>query len=90
MAGWLWDNGIAAVVADCPAVEATPFDVSYADGFLHYRLIALLGFALGELFALGDLARHWADVQRYTGLFTAAPIQMVGGVGSPGNALAIM
>jgi hypothetical protein len=90
MAGWLWDHGIAAVVADCPAVEAAPFDVSYADGFLHYRLIALLGFALGELFAPGDFARHCAEVNRHTGLFTAAPIQMVGGVGSPGNALAIM
>jgi kynurenine formamidase len=90
VARWLWDHGIAAVAADCPALEAMPFDMSRPDGFLHYRLIPLLGMAIGELFALDALARHCAQTGAYEGLFVAAPIQKVGGVGSPANAVALL
>lgn len=88
-ARWLWDHHVAAVAADSPALEATPFDQTYADGFLHYRLIPLLGIAVGELFVLDHLAQDCAVDGVYEGLFTAAPINNPGGVGSPGNALAI-
>ncbi len=88
-AQWLWDQRVAAVAADCPAVEAMPFDKQDPDGFLHYRLIALLGMALGELFRLDGLAADCADDGRYVGMFTAAPLNMPGGAGSTANALAI-
>jgi kynurenine formamidase len=90
IACWLWDRGIAAVAADCPALEAMPFDQSRADGFLHYRLIPLLGMAVGELFALDTLADHCARTGVYEGLLVAAPIQKTGGVGSPANAVALL
>lgn len=69
---------------------AMPFDQSRADGFLHYRLIPLLGMAVGELFALDILADHCARAGVYEGLFVAAPIQKTGGVGSPANAVALL
>lgn len=87
MAEYLWDHGVAAVVADNPAVEVVPG--SKEAGSLHRRLIPLLGFALGELFDLGQLAGACARDGRYACLFVAAPLNLPGGVGSPGNAVAI-
>jgi len=88
-ARWLWDHGVAAIGADCPALEATPFDQTHVDGFLHYRLIPLLGMAIAELLALDGLAEDCSADGVYDGLFTAAPINKTGGAGSPANALAI-
>lgn len=88
-AEWLWDKHVAAVLADCPALEAIPGDVTTADGWLHYRLIALLGLAIGEMIVLDPLAADCAADGVYEGLFTAAPLHKVGGSGSPANALAL-
>ena len=87
MARWLWDRGVAAVATDNPAVEVAPGDP--AVGSLHRRLIPLLGFALGELFDFGRLALDSAADGKYTSLFMAAPLNLPGGVGSPGNAVAV-
>jgi kynurenine formamidase len=87
MAEYLWNHHLAAVVADNLAVEAMPVDPSA--GFLHRRLIPMLGFALGELFALDGLAECCRDTGRYTCFFVAAPLYLPGGVGSPANAVAI-
>jgi kynurenine formamidase len=88
MARYLWDARLAAVAADNPALEVAPGDP--AVGSLHRRLIPLLGFAIGELFALDDLAAHCAERRRWTFLFVAAPLHLRGGIGSPGNAVAIV
>jgi hypothetical protein len=88
-ARWLWDRRIAAAAGDNPTLEATPFDQSHENGFLHYRLIPLLGLAVGELFVLDLLAEDCAADGVYEGLFSAAPLNNTGGIGSPGNALAI-
>jgi kynurenine formamidase len=87
MAEFLWDSGAAAVVADNLAVENVPGSTEV--GSLHRALIPLLGFAIGEYFDLAALARDCAEDGKYTSLFTAAPLNLPGGVGSPGNALAI-
>ncbi len=88
-AEWLWDQGIAAVAADNPALEAMPADVSTEAGFLHYRLIPLLGMTVGEILDLDELAADCARDGRFSGLLTAAPLNTPGGSGSPANALAI-
>lgn len=88
-AEWLWDKGVAAAVSDLPGLESGPFDFSSFDGFLHYRLIPLLGLTIGEFFALGALARACDKDCRYDGLFVAAPFNKHGGSGSPANAIAI-
>jgi hypothetical protein len=74
-------------VADNPAVEVVPGDPEA--GSLHRRLIPLLGFPLGEFFVLDGLAQACAQDGRYTCLFVGVPLNLPGGVGSPGNAIAI-
>ncbi len=88
MAAYLWDSHVAAVAADNPALEAWPPHNS-TGGFLHQRLIPLLGLPIGELWWLDDLAAACAADGRYEFLLTSAPLNVPGGVGSPPNALAI-
>jgi kynurenine formamidase len=87
-ARFLWDSGVAAVACDNPAVEVVPVD--RGDGFLHGRLIAGLGMAIGELFSFGPLAEACRREGRYEFLFVAVPLNVTGAVGSPGNAVAVL
>lgn len=89
IAQWLWDQHFAAVVTDSPALEMLPVDASTLNTFLHIRLIALLGIAIGEMFQLDELAADCAADGVYEGMFVAAPLNKVGGSGSPANAVAI-
>ena len=87
-AAWLWNRGVAAIASDNVAVEALPVD--RAAGFLHRRLIPLLGIALGEFWWLRDLAEACRQADRYEFLLAAAPLYLRGGVGSPANAYAVL
>jgi kynurenine formamidase len=104
MLGWLWDHRISLVAADNGGLEAFPIDVNSGfvrpdesppergpshNGLMHRQLIALLGMVIGELWRLHDLAEACAADGRYEFLLTAKPLNLVGGVGSPPNALAI-
>jgi hypothetical protein len=103
-AAWLWDRHIAAIAADNPAVELMPFApeltqdeirAAWADPenrgefFGHLHFLPLLGIPLGEMFNLGGLAAACAEDRRYTCMFTSAPLNLLHGVASPPNALAI-
>jgi kynurenine formamidase len=85
---FLWDHHVAAAATDTPSFEAWPHPHT-ADEYLHFKLIPLLGMAIGELFYLEALAADCAADGVYECLFTAAPLNKRGGIGSPGNALAI-
>ncbi len=87
-ARFLWDNGIAAVAADNPAVERGPG--AREDGSLHRRLIPALGFALAELLDLDALAAACAAQGRAEFLFVGVPLPIPGGVSSPANAIALL
>jgi len=88
LVAWLWDNRVAAIGTDCPAVE--PFPFSFGDQApLHFRLLALLGMPLGELFILAPLADDCARDRRYEFMMVSAPMNIEGGVASPPNAVAI-
>jgi hypothetical protein len=89
MAAYLWDHHIAAVAADNPALEAWP-PRAETGGFLHERLIPLLGMPIGELWQLGQLAEACLTEGRYEFFLTSAPLNVPGGVGSPPNALAML
>jgi kynurenine formamidase len=100
---WLWDHQVALVAADNTGVEATPVhDRGWVDpdeaipsrgrsqnGMLHRPAIALLGLMLGELWRLDALAEACARDGVYEFLLTAKPLNLVGGVASPANAMAI-
>jgi kynurenine formamidase len=101
---WLWDNGFALVAADnyaleCwPPVATSPFRTAAEraggpsdahTGLMHRVMIPLLGLAVGELWALDDLAAACARDGRYECLVVAKPINLVGGVGTPANATAV-
>jgi hypothetical protein len=103
-AAWLWDHHIAAIAADNPAVELMPWDPALTDEerragwadvenrgelFGHLYFIPMLGLPLGEMFNLGPLAAACAADGRYTCMFTSAPLNLLHGVASPPNALAI-
>jgi kynurenine formamidase len=83
----LWDWHVAALATDNPAVEVVPGDV--AVGSLHRRLIPCLGFALGELLDYSALSARCAEEERWEFFFTAVPLHVPGGVGSPANAIAL-
>lgn len=83
----LWNWHVSALVTDVPAVEPVPGDP--AVGSLHRRLLPLLGLPLGELFDLEALSGHCRASGSYSFLFTAAPMNLPGGCGSPANALAV-
>jgi kynurenine formamidase len=88
MAEYLWDMHVAAVAGDHPSLEAWP-PTAETGGFLHQRLIGLLGIPIGELWYLEGLAADCAQDGVYEFMFTSAPLNILGGVGSPPNAIAI-
>lgn len=88
MAEVFWDWGVSAVLADNPAVEVSPGSAKV--GSLHRRLIPLLGIPLGELFDLDQLSARCGVERRSSFLFVSVPLNLPGGVGSPGNAVAIL
>jgi len=87
MLRFLWDTHVAAVVGDAVAFEALPAHPEH--GFMHETLLALWGMPIGEMFYLESLAADCATDGVYEFFFTAAPINKMGGVASPSNALAI-
>lgn len=85
MAEFLWDSAFGAVACDNPAVEAWGPDA----GTLHRRTIPCLGMAFGELFDFEEAALHCDEAKTWEFMFVAAPLRLIGGVGSSANALAI-
>jgi kynurenine formamidase len=88
MAEWLWNHQISAVAADNPALEV--LSVRRDEGFLHRRILALLGMPIGEFFLLDELAEACRERRNWSFFFTSAPLNLPGGVGSPNNAYAIL
>jgi kynurenine formamidase len=87
MAAYLWDAGIAAVLADNPALEAAPRPAGRPP--LHARLLPLLGMPIGELFDLEAWAAACGRDGRYDALFSSMPLNLPAGVGSPANAMVV-
>jgi kynurenine formamidase len=83
---WIDDAGVAAIAADNFAVEAVPparTDDGVAYERLHELCLFKLGIPLGELWYLGELARHLGAHGRTRFLLTAPPLRMPGAVGAP-------
>lgn len=98
---WLWDHRISVIAFDNPGVEAmpaaadSPFVIHdgggqrIGSGLMHPFMIGMLGMVLGELWDLEKLAKDCSGDRRYECMVTVSPLNLVGGVGSPANAIAI-
>jgi hypothetical protein len=104
MLAWIWDHRLALIAADNSGLEATPVnpDSGWVDpdepppprgpshnGMMHRSLLALLGVAIGELWSLEELAASSEQDGVYEFFLTVKPLNIVGGAGSPANAIAI-
>lgn len=104
MVEFLWDNQLSLIFSDNAGVEAHPVSPDSPfltpgepspergpshNGMLHRPAIALLGLLFGECFRLDEIAAACAADGKYEFLVTAKPLDLIGGVGSPGNAMAI-
>ena len=88
-AEWLHGREVAAVASDTNAVEVIQFEVAGTPIPFHMLAIRDMGLTLGEMFDLDELAADCADDGVYEFFFTAPPLKVSGGVGSPLNPLAI-
>jgi hypothetical protein len=84
---FLWDNHLAAIATDGTTFELYPPDADF--GMMHATIIGLWGMPIGEMFVLDALAEACAAERRYEFFLTSAPLNKLGGVASPPNALAI-
>ncbi|MBN9139395.1 MAG: cyclase family protein [Micrococcales bacterium] len=104
MLEWIWDHRIAMFSADNSGLEGSPKLTESGlfldddpppergpnhNGGLHRHLIPLLGLIIGELWALDDLAADCAADGVYEFFLSCSPLNVVGGVGAPPNAIAI-
>ncbi|KAF5328690.1 hypothetical protein D9619_011693 [Psilocybe cf. subviscida] len=84
---WLWDHHFAAVAADTPAFEVRPNKLEKWN--LHDYLLPLWGTPIGEFFDLEELSKVCKELGRYSFFVTSSPLNVVNGIASPPNALAI-
>ncbi len=88
-ARWLFEREIAAVATDTFCVEVHPAETPDCVMPLHMVSLRNTGLLLGEMFVLDALAEACAADGDHAFLFTAPPLPITGGVGSPINPLAI-
>jgi kynurenine formamidase len=84
---WITRSGLASLIADNYAVEASPSRPCAEDHCaalpLHAHCLFKLGVNLGELWYLSELADHLRAERRNRFLLTAPPLRLPGAVGSP-------
>ncbi|WP_217351442.1 cyclase family protein [Aquisalimonas sp. 2447] len=88
---WIDELEIPAIAADNLAIERVVQEIEGETVIipLHGALMRDMGVVLAEILALEELAADSAEDGQYDFLFSAAPLKMVGGTGSPVNPVAI-
>jgi kynurenine formamidase len=89
-ANWLHEHDIAAVASDNWGIEVAQPEVAGYATSVHAVLIRDMGMTLGELFVPDELAAACEQRGDWAFFFTASPLRVVGGVGSPITPLAIL
>jgi kynurenine formamidase len=89
-AGWLAQSDVVLVGADNVGVENFPSADPDCQVPLHIELVRGHGIYLAELLSLGELAAALRAAGRATFLFMAAPLPLVGAVGSPVSPVAVL
>ncbi|KAH8894168.1 putative cyclase [Thozetella sp. PMI_491] len=91
-AQWLWEKKLALVGADNPAFESLPMNKTI-DGVprsLHQIFIGGWGQSIVELLDLEQLATKLHEQQKFTFFVTIQTLNIVSGIASPPNAVAII
>jgi kynurenine formamidase len=86
---WLREKDVAAICSDTWGCEVRPNETAEANQPWHWVVIPALGISMGEIFYLKELAEDCAADKVYEFFFTAPPLHLPGGAGSPINPLAI-
>ena len=88
-AEWIYEKEIAAICCDTWGCEVRPNETKDASQPWHWVVIPMIGITMGEIFYLKDLAEDCANDGVYEFLFTAPPLPITKGVGSPINPMAV-
>src|SRR5580704_5785513 len=86
-ARWLHDRGVAVLGGDADP-EVIPSQVDGVGAPMHLMALVAMGLPLFDECDLEDLGREAAKRKRWVFLFTAAPLAVPGGTGSPINPIA--
>jgi len=86
-ARWLHDRGVAVLGGDADP-EVIPSLVEGVGAPMHLMALVAMGLPLFDECDLEDLGREAAKRKRWVFLFTAAPLAVPGGTGSPINPIA--
>lgn len=82
---WIFEKKIAAICTDTWGCEVRPNEVVGVSQPWHWIVIPMIGITMGEIFNLKELADDCDQDKVYEFLFTAPPLPITGGVGSPIN-----
>jgi kynurenine formamidase len=86
---WLKQKDVAAICTDTWGCEVRPNETDEANQPWHWVVIPVLGISMGEIFYLKELAEDCEQDKVYEFFFTAPPLHLPGGCGSPINPQAI-
>ena len=86
---WLREKDVAAICSDTWGCEVRPNETNEANQPWHWVVIPAIGISMGEIFYLKELAEDCAADRIYEFFFTAPPLHLPGGAGSPINPQAI-
>ncbi|KAK5687600.1 hypothetical protein LTS10_001740 [Elasticomyces elasticus] len=89
---WLWDKKLSLVAADNPAFESTPFTqvISGVPRSLHQIFIGGWGMSILEFVDLEELTIALHELGRWAFFVTICPMNIVSGIASPPNAIAVV
>lgn len=87
---WVAEHQIAGIATDTWDVEVHPAQTPDVAQPVHILFIVMLGLWIGEIFDLETLSTVCRQTRRYEFFFTAPPLMITRGIGSPINPLAIL
>ena len=86
---WIYEKEIAAICSDTWGCEVRPNETREANQPWHWVVIPKIGISMGEIFYLKELAEDCQNDGVYEFFFSAPPLNIKGGCGSPINPQAI-
>lgn len=86
---WIREKDIAAICTDTWGCEIRPNETSEANQPWHWVVIPAIGISMGEIFYVKELAEDCAQDGVYEFMFSAPPLHLPGGCGSPINPQAV-